>query len=322
VANLVSAAELRHVLCARGDTKHLGERAVAWIAGRQLGLIAIWQLRALGVSSSAVTRRVRRGVLHRVHRGVFLVGHALLLPGARELAAVLACGDRALVSHRSAAFLWGLTQVATAEVEVSILARHCRPRDGLQVHRLAHLDALDRALKNGIPTTSPARALVDLAASAAPDEVERALAEARARRLVTDSRLSDTLNRARNRAGVAAVRALLRHQAGPRLTRSEAERRLLRLIRAASLPEPETNARVEGFEVDLLWPEARLIVEVDGFAFHGHRAAFERDRQRDMMLRDRGFEVIRVTWKQLVDQPLVVIAHIARALERAGSRSR
>jgi very-short-patch-repair endonuclease len=191
------------------------------------------------------------------------------------------------------------------------------PRDGVRTHRLARLDPRDRGLKFGIPTTSPARALVDLAASATADEVERAIAEARARRLVTDRHLSDTLDRARNRPGVSAMRALLRHQGGPRLTRSEAERRLLRLIRAASLPEPEANVRVEGLEVDFLWRQARVIVEVDGFAFHGHRRAFERDRLRDMALRDRGFEVIRVTWKQLVDQPLLVIAHIARALERA-----
>ena len=105
------------------------------------------------------------------------------------------------------------------------------------------------------------------------------------------------------------------------MTRSEGERRLLALIRAASLPEPEANVRVEGFEVDFLWRQARVIVEVDGFAFHGHRGAFERDRLRDMVLRDRGFEVIRVTWRQLVDQPQLVITHIARALERAHLRS-
>ena len=113
------------------------------------------------------------------------------------------------------------------------------------------------------------------------------------------------------------MRAALRRDGGPRLTRSEAERLLLRLIRAAQLPEPQANARVAGFEVDFLWPEQKVIVEIDGFAFHGHRAAFERDRQRDMVMRDAGYEVIRVTWRQLVEQPLRVIAHIARALGRS-----
>jgi very-short-patch-repair endonuclease len=317
VAELVSPAQLCRLLRVRGGTEDLDDRAVAWIASRQLGVIATWQLKALGISSSTIARRVRRGGLHRRHRGVFLVGHTVLAPGACEVAAVLACGEGALVSHRSAAALWGLMDVVGDEVEISVVARHCTSRDGLRVHRLKRLDARDRALKNGIPTTSPARALVDLAAMATPDEVERALAEARARRLVTDRQLSDTLDRAGNRAGVSSLRAVLRHEGGPSLTRSEAERLLLRLIRTARLAEPQANARVEGFEVDFLWPQARLIVEVDGFAFHGHRAAFERDRQRDMVLRDRGFEVIRVTWRQLVDQPLVVVAHIARALERA-----
>ena len=319
IADLVSPAELRHLLHAPGGAEHPG-RAIAWIAGRQLGLIATWQLQALGISHSAITRMLRRGALHRVHRGVFLVGHELQLPGPGTRG-----GARlwrwSFVSHRSAAVLWGLTKVAAAEVEVSVVARNCKSREGLRVHRLARLDPRDSAAKNGIPITSPSRALVDLAASAGSDEVEAALAEARAQRIVSDRQLSDALDRAGNRAGVGALRALLRHQGGPRLTRSEAERRLLRLIRAARLPEPEANVRIEGFEVDFLWPEARLIVEVDGFAFHGHRPAFERDRLRDMVLRDRGFEVIRVTWKQLVDQPLLVIAHIARALERPRLRS-
>jgi very-short-patch-repair endonuclease len=297
-------------------------RGIAWIAERQLGLVASWQLQALGISHSATSRQLRRGVLHRLHRGVFLVGHAPQVPGARELAAVLACGEQAFVSHRSAAVLWGVTRLRCAEVEVSVVARHCRSREGLVVHRLAHLHPDDRAVKDGIPVTSPARALVDLAASAGPDEVEDALSQARARGIVSDRQLSDVLARAGNRAGVSALRALLRHQAGPRLTRSEAERRLLRLVRAARLPDPEANVRVAGYEVDFLWREARLIVEVGGFAFHRHRPAFERDRLRDMVLRDRGFAVIRVTWRQLVNEPLLVIAHIARALERARSRSR
>jgi very-short-patch-repair endonuclease len=264
-----------------------------------------------------IMRRARAGRLHRVRRGVYLVGHPTPLPGARELAGVLACGAGTVVSHRSAARLWGLTTRTEGAVEVSVVARNCKPRPGLRVHRVGHLDPRDRAMKNGIPVTSPARALVDFAASATPEELEWALANARARALVNDEQLSEALDRAGNRAGVGALRAVLRHQGGPRLTRSEAERLLLRMIRAARLPEPEANARVAGIEVDFVWPRARVIVEVDGFAFHGHRGAFERDRQRDMALRDAGYEVIRVTWRQLVDEPLRVIAHIARALARA-----
>jgi very-short-patch-repair endonuclease len=231
---------------------------------------------------------------------------------------VLACGAGTLVSHRSAARLWGLTTTNEGAVEVSVVGRNCRSRPGIRVHRVEQLDRRDRGLKNGIPVTSPARAPVDFAASASPEELEWALADARGRALVNARQLSEALDRAGNRAGVGALRAVLRHQGGPRLTRSEAERLLLRMIRAAKLPEPEANARVAGFEVDFVWPQARVVVEVDGFAFHGHRGAFERDRQRDMTLRDAGYEVIRVTWRQLVDEPLRVIAHIARALARAG----
>ncbi len=161
---------------------------------------------------------------------------------------------------------------------------------------------------------------MDFAATAAPEELERALAEGRAAKLLNDRLLSGALRRAGHRSGVGAVRACLRHAGGPKLTRSEAEHRLLSMIRTARLPEPATNARIAGFEVDFLWSDARLVVEVDGYAFHGHRAAFERDHRRDMALRDAGYEVVRVTWRQLVDEPLLVIAHIAQALGRARSR--
>jgi very-short-patch-repair endonuclease len=248
-----------------------------------------------------------------------MVGHTVQVPGARELAGVLACGDQAVASHRSAAVLWGFATAPPREVEVSVVARNCRARSGLHVHRLTRLDPRDRAAKNGIPTTSPARTIVDFAAHATGEELERTVAEAFARGLVTEALLLGALDRAGNRPGVGAMRATLKRRGGPRLTRSEAELRLLRLIRAAKLPEPRSNARIAGFEVDFLWPEARLVVEVDGFAFHGHRAAFERDRRRDMVLRDSGYDVIRITWRQLVEEPFLVVAHIARALERCAA---
>ncbi|MBV8735646.1 MAG: type IV toxin-antitoxin system AbiEi family antitoxin domain-containing protein [Solirubrobacterales bacterium] len=320
VADIVSAGELRHILCVRRGVEDFDDQAIAWIAGRQLGIVTSWQLQALGRSRSAIARRVRGGALHRIHPGVFLVGHAVEVPGARKLAGVLACGEGAVVSHRSAAILWGLTAGASAEVEVSVVARNCRPRPGLRVHRLSRLDGRDSAAKDGIPVTSPARALVDLAASAPPEELERAaVAEARARRLVTERQLSDALDRAGNRAGVAALRAIIQHQGGPRLTRSEAERRLLRLIRAARLPEPALEFACPRVRSRL--PMARSAIDRRGRWLRLPRTsrAFERDRRRDMSLRDAGYEVIRVTWRQIVDEPLLVIAHIARAFERARS---
>lgn len=311
VVEIVSPDTLARFIQARGG----GDRAVAWVAGRQLGVVASWQLQAAGWRRGTIAHRARNGRLVRLHRGIYLVGHAVPLPGALELAAVLACGADALVSHRSAALLWGVTNVVQEDVEISVVGRHCT-HDGIRVHRIGELDPRDRTLNGGIPVTSAARTIIDFAVGAAPDELEWALAEARAKRLVTDRELSAALDRAGTRAGVGIVRWALRRDGGPRLTRSEAERRLLRLIRAAKLPEPRANARVAGFEVDFLWSQARVIVEVDGFAFHGHRAAFEQDRRRDMALRDAGYEVIRVTWRQIVDEPFVVVAHISRALGR------
>lgn len=312
VAKVVSRRELCHFIHAQGG----GEPAVAWIAARQLGVVTTWQLRAAGWGRGMVSRRLASGRLTHLHRGVYAVGRPLL-PGARELAAVLACGADAVVSHRSAAVLWGLTTVPPAEVEVSVVAKNRKSRRGVRVHRLSTLDARDRTERNGIPVTSPARTLIDFAASASADDLEWALAQARAMRLVGDWELSAALGRAANHPGMVAVRAALKREGGPRLTRSEAERLLLRLIRDAKLPEPQANARVAGYEVDFLWPDARVIVEVDGFAFHSHRSAFERDRTRDMVLRDAGYEVIRVTWRQIVEQPLRVVAHIARALAKS-----
>jgi very-short-patch-repair endonuclease len=169
-----------------------------------------------------------------------------MVPGAPELAAVLACGPRAFISHHSAAALWGLAERVRDEVEVTSVGRHCRSRPGVHVYRAGKLDARD----------------------------------------------------------------------WPQWTQSEGERRMLRLIRHAQLPAPRTQVRVGGWPADFLWPEHRLIVEVDGYRFHGHRRAFERDRRRDAAHVAAGYVVIRVTWRQLREEPFSVVATIARALGR------
>ena len=165
--------------------------------------------------------------------------------------------------------------------------------------------------------TSPARTLIDFAADASYFGLERAVAEARVQKLLRDGELEGALARAGRRRGTAKMRAYLRSEQGPAMTRSEAEREVRRLTRAARLPQPKANARVAGYEVDFLWPEQRVILEVDGYRYHGHRRAFERDRRKDMALVDAGYLVIRITWRQLTEEPFAVIAHIARALDRA-----
>jgi very-short-patch-repair endonuclease len=144
--------------------------------------------------------------------------------------------------------------------------------------------------------------------------LERALAEAQVRRLVRQRALLDQLERNRGRAGTRALRRVIEVEGGPAPTRSEAERRLLRLLRAAELPAPQVNARLSGFEVDFLWKDARLVVEVDGYAYHSNRAAFERDRRRDRTLQTQGWRVVRITWRQLHEQPAAVEADLRKLL--------
>jgi very-short-patch-repair endonuclease len=165
--------------------------------------------------------------------------------------------------------------------------------------------------------TSPPRTLLDLAEVVSPRDLERALAEAQGRGLARHNELLEQIERNPGRRGIARLRDLLQRQEGPALTRSEAEERLLALLRAARLPSPELNARVGGHEVDFLWRDASLIVEVDGYAFHSSRLAFERDRLRDAELQAAGFQVARATWRQIVDEPHALIARIAHALALA-----
>ena len=316
VAEVVSLGEVWHVV--QGGVGP--DAAVAWVADRQLGLITTPQLHVAGVRRGSVEWRLATGTLHRRHRGVYLVGHGIPVPGAIELAAVLAVGEQAFASHRSAAAIYGLAP-AGGEVDLTVAGRNCRSRDGLRVHRVESLDPRDRGRRNGIPVTAPARTAIDYAATVGADEAERVIAEALALRLVTEPAIREALGRAPHRAGVALVRAILGQPGGPRRTRSGGERKMLGLLRAAGLPVPLTNHPVEGFSADFFWPEVGLIVEVDGGDFHRPKPAFERDHRRDIVHKDAGHEVLRVSGQQLDQEPLYIAVVIARAYDRL-SRSR
>jgi very-short-patch-repair endonuclease len=290
------------------------ERAVAALAARQRGVVTRAQLLRVGWTGNAIDYRLRSGRLHALRRGIYLVGHAVAPRGARELAAVLACGPGAVLSHRTAARLWRLLPGTEHELDVTVAGRDPGLKPGIRIHCVAALAHRELRKLGGIPITAPARTLLDLAAVVSARELERALAEAHSRRLARRNELVALLARYPRRPGVAALRALLDSDGSPSLTRSEAEERLLALVRAADLPAPETNVRLGAHEVDFLWREQGLIVEVDGFAFHSSRPAFERDRLRDAQLGAQGFRVIRITWRQLVDRPEAVIARIASAL--------
>ncbi len=189
-----------------------------------------------------------------------------------------------------------------------------RSRTGIRIHRVAHLPADERRIRNGIPVTSPARALLDFASQARGDELERAIAESYALGLTSEGQIRTILARHPRRSGVRALGTELDRERGPALSRSEAERQMKLLIREAGLPAPLTDRTIAGYEADFVWPEQRLIVEVDGFQFHGHRLAFERDRKRDAAHILAGYRVIRFTWRRLTEERVAVAVTIARAL--------
>jgi very-short-patch-repair endonuclease len=229
------------------------------------------------------------------------------------VAALLHAGDDCVLSHDTAAAVWGLVGDSDP-VHVTLAGRRIRAQPGLDLHRVSTLDIRDVRICRGFPVTAPARTLLDRAAVVGEDELLRTLAQARVKRLVTDADLAGALERAPTRPGAALLRRVLRQEVGAAPTRSEAERRLLRLVADAELPVPETNVRRHGFEVDFVWRAARLVLEIDGYAFHGHRGAFEANRRRDQVLVAAGYRVIRVTWRQLCEEPLAVAVRIAQAL--------
>jgi very-short-patch-repair endonuclease len=293
---------------------------IAAIAGRQRGVVSRAQLLAAGIDGGAIERRLRAGRLHPVHRGIYLVGHGVMADRAREVAALLACGRGAVVSHVSAANLLQLLPYPARPrpIDITLVGRQAARRPGIRVHRVRALDQRDVHPVDGIPATTAPRTLLDLATVLPADLLERTVAEAAVRRLARRGDLTDQIERNPGRPGTQALRRILDLDGGATVTRSEAERRMLRLIRAAELPRPQVNARLGGYEVDFLWREQRLVVEVDGYAYHANRRAFERDRERDGALAARGYTVIRVTWRQLVDTPEAVVARIAAALAVRG----
>ena len=254
------------------------------LAARQHGVVTTAQLLNAGVGRRSIARRVASGWLVPLHRGVYQVGPVAAPLGA-EMAAVLACGGA--LSHNTAAAIWGFGR-RDHLVHVTVEGQARRARQGIRVHRTTSLSAV---VHNGLPLTDPARTLRDLERSATVDEVERA----------------------RERAAMLGL-VLPDDDPYPEFTRSEGERRLKALCRAAQLPAPRMNARVAGWEVDAYWPAHKLIVEIDGWRYHGTRAAFERDRRRDAALMAAGYRVVRITWRRLTKEPHSVTAQLGALL--------
>ncbi|WP_320672697.1 type IV toxin-antitoxin system AbiEi family antitoxin domain-containing protein [Patulibacter defluvii] len=298
------------------------DRTIADLATRQRGVVTRRQLLAVGITREMVQRRLEQGRLHRFPdglRGAYLVGHRRPLPLAREQAALLVCrADEALLSHRTALQLWGLGEDPGA-VDVTVVGGGPpRRAPAIVGHAAATLPPADRRRVAGLPVVAPARTIRDLAAGLTPSQLGALLDRARAGGVVRDRELAEQLRRSAGRRGAEALRRALADAAGPGFSRSEAERRAAALIaRVPDLPRPRRNARLLGVEVDLLWAEQRVVVEVDGFAFHGGRRAFERDRARDATLTAHGYRVVRVTWRQLRDESEAFLVRLALLLRTA-----
>jgi very-short-patch-repair endonuclease len=291
---------------------------VANLAARQHGVVAHRQLIELGLRPKAIQYRLATGRLHRVYPGVYAVGHRALSRHGRWLAAVLACGEQALLSHRSAAALWGLRRGAPGRIDVTAPGRSRHGLPGIAVHRVRRLHPDDRARRESIPVASVARTLLDLAEVLGSQELERAFEDAERLRLLDLRAIDGVMRRSRGRRGLRPLRKLLADLAPAPHTRSELERSFVELCRDHELRAPGINALVNGYEVDMLWPEQRVIVELDGHAFHHTRAAFERDRLRDAALQLAGYRVVRLTWLRLAREPAAVADLVRRLLSHAG----
>ena len=232
------------------------------------------------------------------------------------MAAVLACGSPALLSHRSAAALWGIRRTSRTRIDVLVPGESHRGPAGIDLHTSRRIHERDRAREDNIPVTSVARTLVDLTALLIQPDLARTVEQAERLRLLDARRVIEACER---RPGIrtAPLLALLQETAEPHSIRSELERRFLDLCAAAGLPAPSLNAWMEGYEIDVLWKKQRLIVELDGHEFHRTRQAFERDRARDAALQVAGFHVLRITHRRLGGEPQAVIADVRALLARA-----
>jgi very-short-patch-repair endonuclease len=293
----------------------------AWALARwQHGVIARWQLIELGFSPQSIKHRIATGRLHPVRTGVYAVGRRELSDQGRWMAAVLSCGPHAVLSHDSAAALWGFRPPRLDEIEVSVPLRVVRRRSGIIVHRRANLGAADLTTHHSIPVTTPVCTLVDIATSLERGQLEGAINEADRLNLIDPERLRSALLDLPRRPGLAILREMLDRRTFT-LTDSELERRFLPLARDAGLAPPLTGRRVNGFKVDFGWPDLRLVVETDGLRYHRTPAQQAKDRVRDQTHTAAGLTTLRFTYAQVCFEPGRVRATLARTAGRLSERS-
>ncbi len=267
---------------------------MAELAARQHGVVARRQLMQLGFDAGAIKYRTGLGRLHPLHRGVYAVGHAKLTVHGKWMAAVLACGPGAVLSHRSAAALW---ELITAPAKIDVIGSGNR-RNGMQLHRTRSLPREDRAVHLGIPVTSVTRTILDLKGRYLKYAVEQADRQG----LVDFGQLQ--------RRATGELKRMLAKYTEPPDTRSPLEQRFFELCRTAGLPLPSMNATVGGFVVDAFWPDRRVVVELDSWKFHKSREQFERDRERDAVLQLAGHRVLRLTDRRLDQERETVLREL------------
>jgi hypothetical protein len=294
------------------------DQRIAAVANLQRGRLNRQQLLAIGIGSNTIVRLVRSGYLAPKHRGVYAV-HRVDVEQGDETAALLALRDGAVLSHQSAAALWGLASADRLIHATVPGAGAGATLEGVRVHRGASLADAETRLRRGLPVTALQQTLFDCAPVLSDRALELALDHA-----IVDHHLDPDLarGRCRCRSGGPRLAAILDRWNGPTITRSKAEELFLGLIRRAELPAPQINIRDDGRERDYRWPAQRVLVEIDGYLFHGTRRAFERDRRRDAQAGAAGFTTIRITYLQLIEEPTAVIARVAAALARGDGSDR
>jgi hypothetical protein len=294
----------------RGQATTPPDRVIADRAAQRFGVVSRAELLDAGVGPDAIDRRLRSGRLRPLHRGVYADGHGPLSREGRWCAAILACGPGAVLSHRDAAEAHGLRPCNRTRTEVTTASR--RRRSGIEVHE-CRLEARDVTTHRGIPVTTPARTLLDLADVVPADHLARAIERAHELRVYDHRAILDVLARSNGRRGVTPLtRAIAEYDPDRARTKSQLERVALPIL--AGLPRPEVNTFVAGHEVDLVWRAQRLVVELDSRTFHTSPRAFEQDRVRDADLQLEGYRVIRLTWRRLRDEPDRVRALVASLL--------
>ncbi len=293
---------------------------MAVLAESQHGVVSRPQLLAIGITPSMLNRALQARRLVPLHRGVYAVGHRRLRTEGHWLAAVLALGPGAALSHRDAAAVHGLRPSNRPRIDVTTKRRGLKPHPGIDIHHTAILDAPDVTALAGIPVTTVARTLVDLASVVPPAHLAKALGEAEHLRTADVQEIEDAMRRTRTRKGPGHARlrrALEEHRRqGAQLTRSVLEDRFLAVTDAHGLPRPRTNVHLDGMEVDAHWPP-RLVVELDGWARHKDRRAFQRDREKGNALTAAGFTVLRFTHDDVVRRPAETARRIQALLEQA-----